>query len=280
MQRRQSGGEKSELLAAERDCPPSASLHSTIHPSSSSFYTSILCFYYFITLLLCTVLKNILHNCNMSSPSLHNALLRPPIIQVLRAAGYHATRPSVLDTLTDLVANYIMILASSATSHAANSHPGDPVPALEDIYQALQDVGALRPHLRDWEEDWQGEEDTRGLDAFLSWFSGPMNREIRRIAGLVPSEGDMLDPESLEKEDFLTALKKKHSKTGEESRYAGTVLGKSAEEHPVVIEGGVPSIQEWGMQVRSRTPRYQAESESSGMSSAPSNLSDVEGMDV
>ena len=266
------------MLAAERDCPPLASLCYS-PPSSSTLYFYFY-FYYFAALLLSTVLKDILYNFNMSSPNLHNALLRPPIIQVLRAAGYHATRPSVLDTLTDLVANYIMILASSATSHAANSHPGDPAPALEDIYQALQDVGALRPHLRDWEEDWQGEEDTRGLDTFLSWFSGPTNREIRRIAGLVPSEGDMLDPESLEKEDFLTALKKKHSKTGEESRYAGTVLGKSAEEHPVVIEGGVPSIREWGMQVRSRTPGYQAESESSGMSSAPSNLSDAEGMDV
>lgn len=214
------------------------------------------------------------------SQNIQNALLRPPIIQILRAAGFHATRPSVLDTMTDLVANYLMILASSATAHASNAHPDDPTPVLEDIYQALQDAGALRPQLRDWEEDWQGEEDTRGLDSFLNWFSGSANREIRRIAGFLPSEGDMLDPASLEKEDFLTTLKKKHSKTGEESRYAGTVLGKSAEEHPVVIEGGVASIWEWGNQTRSKTPGYLAESDSSGVSSAPSHLSDAEGMDV
>ncbi|KAI9926476.1 hypothetical protein ASPWEDRAFT_119992 [Aspergillus wentii DTO 134E9] len=215
----------------------------------------------------------------MSASNLHNALLRPPIIQILRAAGFHATRPSVLDTLADLTARYMMILASSATAHAANAHPSDPVPALEDIYQSLQDAGALRPQLREWEEEWAAEEDMRGLEGFLEWFTGPANREIRRIAGFVPSEGDMIDTESLEKEDFLTSLKKKHSKTGEESRYAGTVLGKSAEEHPIVIEGGVPSIQEWGTQVRSRIP-YSAESDSSAVSSAPSNLSDVEGMDV
>lgn len=220
------------------------------------------------------------YHITMSTPNLHNALLRPPIIQILRAAGFHATRPSVLDTLTDLVANYLMILSSSAAAHAANAHPGDPIPVLEDIYQALQDTGALRPQLRDWEEDWQEEEDTRGLDAFLSWFSGPTNREIRRIAGFVPSEGDMIDTDSLEKEDFLTALKKKHSKTGEESRYAGTVLGKSAEEHPIVIEGGVPSIREWSQQARSRTPGYRAGSDTSAVSSAPSNLSEAEGMDV
>ncbi|TPR03068.1 hypothetical protein CAN33_0013095 [Aspergillus niger] len=199
----------------------------------------------------------------MSGSNLHNALLRPPIIQILRAAGFHATRPSVLDTLADLTAQYIMILASSATTHAANAHPHDPVPVLEDIYQALQDAGALRPQLREWEEDWQGEEDMRGLEGFLSWFTGPANREIRRIAGFVPSEGDMVDADALEKEDFLTALKKKHSKTGEESRYAGTVLGKNADEHPIIIEGGAPSLQDWGSQMRSRAP-YMADSDSSG----------------
>ncbi|KAL3467335.1 hypothetical protein BJX64DRAFT_167821 [Aspergillus heterothallicus] len=215
----------------------------------------------------------------MSGPNLHNALLRPPIIQILRATGFHSTRPSVLDTIADLTARYIMLLASSTSEHAANAHPHDPVPVLEDVYQALQDAGALRPQLREWEEWWQGEEDIRGLEGFLSWFAGPANREIRRVAGFVPSEGDVVDADSLEKEDYLTALKKKHSKTGEESRYAGTVLGKNAEDHPIVIEGGASTIQEWSSQMRSRAP-YMADSDSSGVSSAPSNLSDTEGMEV
>lgn len=209
----------------------------------------------------------------MSSQTLHNALLRPPIIQILRAQGFHSTRPSVLESLADLTGRYLMILASSTAAHAANAHPEDPSPVLEDVYQALQDAGALRPQLREWEEDWEGVEDMRGLESLLGWITGPAHREIRRIAGLVPSEGDMVDPDAVEKEDFLTALKKKHSKTGEESRYAGTVLGKSAEEHPIVIEGGPPSIEEWARQVRTRVPPSPV-SESSGVSSAPSNLSE------
>ena len=215
----------------------------------------------------------------MPGPNLHSALLRPPLIQILRAAGFHATHPSVLDTVADLAARYMLLLASSTASHAANAHPDDPVPVLEDFYQALQDAGALRPQLREWEEDWAGEEDPRGLESFLNWFTGPANREIRRIGGFIPSEGDIMDPAALEKEDYLTSLKKKHSKTGEESRYAGTVLGKSAEEHPIVIEGGAPSIHEWAVQTRSRGA-YSASSNSSVVSSAPSNLSDPEGMDI
>ncbi|KAJ5887123.1 bromodomain associated protein [Penicillium tannophilum] len=209
----------------------------------------------------------------MSGHNLHNALLRPPIIQILRAQGFHSTKPSAIDSLSDLTARYIMILASSTAAHAANAHPEDPSPVLEDVYQALQDAGALRPQLREWEEDWQDEEDLRGLESLIGWITGPSYREIRRVAGFVPSEGDMVDPDSIEKEDYLTALKKKHSKTGEESRYAGTVLGKSAEEHPVIIEGGAPSIREWGQQVRSRAPAT-PDSNSSGVSSAPSNMSD------
>ena len=212
----------------------------------------------------------------MPGSNLHNELLRPPIIQILRAAGFQATRPSVLDTVVDLTARYLLLLASSVAAHTANAHPQDPVPALEDVYQALQDAGALRPQLRDWEEDWAGEEDLRGLEAFLGWFLAPANREIRRIAAFLPSEGDVIDADSLEKEDYLTSLKKKHSKTGEESRYAGTVLGRSAFDHPVIIEGGAPSIHEWGAQVRSRGIHADTTSSSSAISSAPSNLSDVD----
>lgn len=212
----------------------------------------------------------------MSGPqALHNALLRPPIIQILRAAGYHSARPSVLDTLADLTIRYLLLLGSSAAEHAANSHPEDPVPTLADMHLALLDVGALRPQMKDFEEDWAGEEDMRGLDTFVGWFTGPVNREIRRIAGYIPSEGDVIDADSLEKEDYLTSLKKKHSKTGEESRYAGTVLGRDAEEHPVVIEGGAAaSIGEWALQVKTREPY--ADSLSSAISSVPSSLSDGE----
>lgn len=41
----------------------------------------------------------------------HHHLLRPAIIHILRAAGFHSTRPSVLDTLTDLAARYLSLLA-------------------------------------------------------------------------------------------------------------------------------------------------------------------------
>lgn len=142
----------------------------------------------------------------MAAPDLHNALLRPPIIQILRAAGFHSTRPAVLDTLADITARYLLLLSSSTAQHATTSHEDDPVPTIADVRQALRDVGALRPQKTEAEERQEGEEDMRGVEAFTSWFFGPSHREIRRIAGFVPTEGDMVDPDSLAKEDYLTGM--------------------------------------------------------------------------
>ncbi len=46
---------------------------------------------------------------------------------------------------------------------------------------------------------------------------------------------------------------KKHSKTGVESRFQGTVLGIPSEMKPIKIEGGGPdSIEEWNRRTRDK----------------------------
>ena len=140
----------------------------------------------------------------MATENLHNSLLRPPIIQILRAAGFHSSRPSALDTLTDLAARYLFLLASSTAGHAQNSHEEYPIPCIDDVRMALYEAGALRPQLSQMEEQARGEEDMRGVEAFLAWFNGPVNKEISRIAGFLASQGDVLDADSLGKEDYLS----------------------------------------------------------------------------
>lgn len=111
----------------------------------------------------------------------------------------------------------------------------------------------------------------RGIDAFLSWCTGPSALEIRRVAGLVPEPStatiDLSANAALvgkaaaetmlveKPEDFLTQLKKKHAKTrdGEESRWAGTALGREKErEGGVRIEGweGVEELGDWAERFR------------------------------
>lgn len=153
------------------------------------------------------------------------------------------------------------------------------------------------------EEQVLGEEDMRGVEAFLSWCAGPSALEIRRIAGLVPepsttavidlSAGAALAGKAaagetalVEKpEDFLTQLKKKHAKTrdGEESRWAGTALGKEKErEGGVRIEGweGVGELGDWAERLRWRGDGVVVEVENThevgaGRSESSSPLSEI-----
>jgi transcription initiation factor TFIID subunit 3 len=49
---------------------------------------------------------------------------------------------------------------------------------------------------------------------------------------------------------------KKHSKTGVDSRYQGTILGKPADAKPIKIEGGpVDSIEEWCQKTREKAAK-------------------------
>lgn len=141
----------------------------------------------------------------MTTPhALHHALLRPCILHILRAAGYHSTRPSVLDTLTDLAARYIVLLAQTAADHASLNH-NEPELAVEvslqDVRMAMQDCGLLLPEKILEEQEFDGVEDTRGVDGFIAWATGPGNKEIRRVA---------LEGVDGTKDDYLTGKLKRH----------------------------------------------------------------------
>lgn len=254
----------------------------------------------------------------MSSQSLHYALLRPAIIHMLRAAGFHSTRPSVLDTLTDLCVRYLMLLASRTAKFAyertslsytssgdgsvrtdftslptdhlmSTSHLDHITPTISDVRLALASASSFASSLTSTEEAWRealrkplvtlpaaaqekerrrrDAEDTKDVREFIEWVTGSVNRDIRRIAGLYIDEsssggvgaagpsasGGLLNELSaIEKEDYLTVLKKKHSKTGEGARYAGTAVGKEGENRGVIrIEGGpIATIAEFNTRKR------------------------------
>ncbi|KOS16938.1 Transcription initiation factor TFIID subunit 3 [Escovopsis weberi] len=215
----------------------------------------------------------------MSSPSsIFHAFLRPSILQILRATGYHSTRPSVLDSLTDLAARYLLLLCEKTAGNALNNH-GDPGDFdVVDIRLALQEVGALPPEKvslgkpsrkfqeqrsgsegqdeEDGEEEEEAEEeeeeeeeedeheDLRGVEEFIQWFSGARMKEMMQM-GSGDGESDATD--------YLTVLKKKHSKTGDDAKWQGTIFGRCHDSTgEILVEGGlVTSIEEW---IASRKP--------------------------
>lgn len=159
------------------------------------------------------------------SQNLHNSLLRPSVIQILRAAGYHSARPSVVDTLTDIAARFIFLLASTSASHSLNNH-NDITVTVTDVRMALQDCGLLLPTLTASEENWReiirkniedypvrnglrskeqarrDADDTQDIREFVKWFKGDRNAEIMRVAGTTSEKS--LNTESALTEDYVT----------------------------------------------------------------------------
>lgn len=111
-------------------------------------------------------------------PAIFHALLRPSILQMLRATGYHSTKGAVLDSLTDLAARYLLVLCERTAVHAIQNHGDASDYDLVDIRLALQDAGALLPERPPAEQAWTGDEDLRGIDDFVKWFSGPRMKEL------------------------------------------------------------------------------------------------------
>ncbi|PVI08041.1 hypothetical protein DM02DRAFT_608143 [Periconia macrospinosa] len=206
-------------------------------------------------------------------------LLRPAVLHILRASGFQGAKPSVVDTLVDLTARYMTLLATRTAYNAYSNH-NDLEPDISDVRMAMQDCGLLVPTMTAAEELWseilrkpleaydeesgarakeekrRDADDTADVTSFIEWARGDTNREIRRIAGVAkpqqPTTTEQLD--AAEMEDYLSSLMKKHSKTGVDSRYQGTILGKPAELKPVKIEGGsVDSIEEWCRRTREKS---------------------------
>ena len=149
----------------------------------------------------------------MSPTDLHFALLRPPVLHILRAAGFQSARPAAVDSVVDLAARYLTLLASKTAIYAQSNH-GGPEPELEDVRMALEAVGALRPEHGTLENQFDDDDDTRGVDAFTAWAQGDRNREITRVAGLTGTGNEAVDLEGA-REDYLTSV----------SRPAGSALG-------------------------------------------------------
>jgi len=142
---------------------------------------------------------------------MHHSLLRIPTLHLLRAMGFHSTRPSVLDALTSITANYMLLLSQTTARYTFES--GRTVPELEDMRRALEEVGALpssgvEGRGEDWlaGEGWENEEEN--VDEFIMWVKGTVNGEIRRIAGLEAEriEGEVELEGDDAKEDFLTGM--------------------------------------------------------------------------
>ena len=237
----------------------------------------------------------------MSPQVLYPSLLRPAVIHILRAAGFHATKPSVLDSLTDICARFCLLVATRIAAHAYDrtisslreiEHSADLdesgtnvqiVPSVSDVRHGLtsaaffghgmsasdeawcevmrKPLSSYPPGAREKERRRRDLEDTEDVREFVDWVTGPIAKEIRRIAGLLQEEPSHSAIATLpsepphRKENYLETLKKKQSKSGDSARYHGTALGRATEDsRHVKIEGGPTTLDEWKASLKRKRP--------------------------
>ena len=159
-----------------------------------------------------------------TTSEIYHALLRPAILQILRAQGYYASTPGTIDTLTELAGAYMTTISRQTAAHAARNNGLGPEASIVDVRMALEDCGALWPR-RDFSErdsvpgddggdeddDVGDEEDTRGVDEFIRWAKGKKNLRIRKVAGLdkpvVASEENEVEEQET---DYLSGRHTRH----------------------------------------------------------------------
>jgi hypothetical protein len=133
----------------------------------------------------------------MATPqAMNHALLRPSILQIFRAAGFQGARSTVIDAATEATAKFMHVIMQCAAMHAQLNGNEYEI-TIPDVRMAMQDCGMLLPEKVLEEQEFDGVEDTRGVEAFIAWAKGTENREIRRIA---------LEGPDGAKEDYLTGL--------------------------------------------------------------------------
>ena len=167
----------------------------------------------------------------MSQNDLFLSLLRPAVLHILRATGFQHGKPSAVDTIVDLTARYLSLLAERTAYNAYSNH-NDLTPTITDVRMAMQDCALLVPTMTAGEELWKeilrkpleeynaetgarqkeatrrDNEDTADVTEFIQWVKGDTNQEIRRIAGTykpVPTNPtEQLDQEEME--DYLNSM--------------------------------------------------------------------------
>ncbi|KAF3928268.1 hypothetical protein AA313_de0208273 [Arthrobotrys entomopaga] len=114
----------------------------------------------------------------------HFSLLRIATAQVLRHAGLTGSRPSVLDSFTDITGRYLTLLGNTARTISESSNRT--TSELSDVLSAMEHLGLLKP-LTIYTPD---PDDTRAIDNFIEWAKSPEIEELRKLAGVITVEVD------------------------------------------------------------------------------------------
>lgn len=127
-----------------------------------------------------------------------HALLRPAILQILRAQGYYACSPAVIDNVTELAGRHLTELADRTARFMETNSEATLQPTISDVRMAMEQCGVFTQTRMHTSQVWAGEEDMKGVEDFISWAEGPKNAKIRRVAQAISEPTGLEDADATE----------------------------------------------------------------------------------
>ncbi|SCV99983.1 LAFE_0B06832g1_1 [Lachancea fermentati] len=118
-----------------------------------------------------------------SRKNFYFGVLRVSMIQLLKSQGFDKAKPSTVDMLTDLYVRFLQLLALEVAKLSESRSDGDGI-ALQDISQAMQNLGMLKPmDLLDVYDENPDLPSDAGMQKFKTWcLSNVAPKEARIVA--------------------------------------------------------------------------------------------------
>lgn len=112
------------------------------------------------------------------------SLLRISMLQLLKAQGFDRAKPSTVDTITDLYVKFLDLLTKEIMKLAQARCDQDDIIALQDITQAFQNLGIVKPNdildVYDENPELPGDQ---GLQNFKDWcLNNSLAKDARKVA--------------------------------------------------------------------------------------------------
>lgn len=110
-----------------------------------------------------------------SAAQFHLSLARVTTVQVLRANGIDRAKPSVVESLTDILVKVLLALGKQARTAAESA--GRSCCELEDVRYAMEELQILNA------SSYDSQRETESAIAFISWCMSDEANELRCVAG-------------------------------------------------------------------------------------------------
>ncbi|CCE62725.1 hypothetical protein TPHA_0D00820 [Tetrapisispora phaffii CBS 4417] len=162
-----------------------------------------------------------------STSEFYYYLLRVSMLQLLKVQGFDRSKPSTVNAITDLYVKFLELLLGEITKLSRSRQDFDDSIALQDITQAFQNLGIIKPVdiLDIYDENPELASD-KGLQNFKKWWMDSDMRQQECLVSLPTT--DLLNMEDMTLNDNNASTNINGSRNGNDNNGEGKTSSQQA----------------------------------------------------